>query len=721
MKRDIPEDKLKKVRAFTKMGISFSQLSSDGSQLIGYCPFSDKENKFYVNPETLLWDSKSAGESGNLYDFLDAMCELNRADLGQKELERIAQDRKLPAEAFKDPALGIGWDGLEYTIPVRDMKHRVVDVRRWKPGKPAMSLPGCQTWLLFAEDLFEADAKTPIYLCEGEWDAIALRWLLAKLKEPGVVIGVPGAGTFKLEWSSLFDRRDVVVCYDNDEPGRTGAQLVQRRLQGIARSVRHIWWRSEEPDGWDIRDWVVHGAIVKGTPRKCWETLIALAKPGERPLQGKAEQGLEPAEEAKKADKPKRRLTHRDLFFEFSKWLHMRSEEALAVAFGALFANRIDGDPLWLLLVAPPGGMKSELLMSLMTCEETYHVSSLTPHALVSGMNLAGGQDPSLMPKINNKTLVIKDFTAILTLHPTARDEIFGQLRDSYDGHFEKLFGNGVLRRYASKFGILAGVTPAIDAYSAMHSGLGERFLKYRMDAGMDAADERSRILRALNNTGNETRMREALQEAADAFVASVSDRVPELEPGMDVQIAELGMITARLRGVVNRERYMASIMANKAGYEIATRVCKQLTKLAKGIAMYLGHETAGKETLPVLASVALASVPDKVEEVVRALTLAGADAPTKDVIDRCQRISRATVVRVLQDLEMLGLVKREVVSGNSFWSLDGSFKLLVDSSQAFELRERAAVPHAKLVVLRKQKTGRGLRKVVVKHGKGKK
>lgn len=683
----ISEKVKKKIRPFSVMGIDFSK-TEDG-QAIGHCPFSDKPDKFYVNTTTLLWDSKSAAKSGNLQEFLNIICKRNHEEIGRKQLEKVSRDRHLPIAAFKDEVLQFGYDGRGYTMPVRDTKGNVVDVRRWKIGKPVMALPGCSTFLFGGEQL--ADRKRSaedVYVCEGEWDAIALRWLMKLIGKTGIVVAVPGAGTFKLEWSPLLDRRNVFIMYDNDKAGIEGAHKVHNRLISVAKKIRHVWWRDDCPDGYDVRDWVNYGALQNDVPRKCFRKLLELTKPEPRPLMDNDDDDGEEAE----ASKNYKKLDSKGLYKIFSKWLKTENDEPLAITMATILANRIEGDPLWLLIVAPPGGMKSELLMSLMNVEETHHVSSLTPHALVSGMNMAGGADPSLMPQINGKSLVIKDFTAILSLHPTARDEIFGQLRDAYDGHFQKLFGNGVQRRYSSKFGILAGVTPAIDAYSSMHSGLGERFLKFRMGGGSTVVEEKARILKALNNTGNEDSMREELQEASERFLATVPDSIPGIAEGLDGRIAELGMITARLRGVVNRDKYAGGLMSNKAGYEVGTRVSKQLTKLGKGLAIYYGKPEIDEDILAIITRVALDSIPDKMEEVVRSLSrnlqskdwAREAGVPTKSVSDSCRRISRATVFRCLQDLEMLGLIKRDPEAKGAFWDFSKGFTKLVEGSGIF-------------------------------------
>lgn len=699
---EISDEIKKAIRPFTALGFLPHKVYED--QVIGECPFTGKADKMYVNYKNLCWDSKVAGDKGNLFDWLKAVCKMNEEGYDQSKRERLARDRKLPVSAFE--GIGLGFDGIQYTLPIIDAKARVVDVRRWKPGSAFQSTPGCHTTLLWMDELCDNERmKEPVYLCEGEWDAMALRWLLRKCGLPGIVVGLPGAGTFKLEWCPLFDRRDVYCLYDADDAGYKGEKLAFNRLNNVAKSLHFCHWPSDVAEGFDTRDWIVYGAMTKKQPRGCLDKLLSLfqAKPREP---GAAADKASSAKQATSKTTKKVKVVrskpvktfnrleaHKQLFRTFQDWLQMSSEEALAVLCGTILANRLEGDPLWLFLVAPPGGMKSELLMSLAATEETYHTSSLTPHALVSGMNLAGGQDPSLMPKLNNKCLVVKDFTAILSLHPTARDEIFGQLRDAYDGHFEKLFGNGVIRRYHAHFGILAGVTPAIDAFSALHSGLGERFLKYRIDWKITKADEKSRIMRALTNTGHEDEMRETLQDAVTEFLEgmTIAD-IPELEPAIASQIAELGMLAARMRGAVNRDRFSAGLMHNKAAFELGTRISKQLTKLGRGVALYYGKKSVDAETLKTVASVALASVPDKIEEVVRCMWEHDGPITTSELAPKVERLSRATVFRILSDLQMLGLVVNRGDGMRAVWDFGPDFKSLLSSTKVFSQVARSKV-----------------------------
>ena len=574
-------------------------------------------------------------------------------DEDPKAQGRLAISRGIPRSAFQ--GWGMGFDGTYYTIPVKNPNGTVSDVRRYRLGHRTQATSSAVTGLMGAEHIAKHE---DVYVCEGEWDAIALSWLLRKLKVKGAVVAVPGASTFKKEWIPWFKGKRVYLLYDNDGPGERGCNLCRERLEEVAASIQYITWPSGAPDGFDVRDWIVLDAVKDKQPRKCWRDLQKLF------VEGSAK-GSE--EEAELTISP---IPRQELIKTFKRWMHIKDEAILAVLFGSVIANRLEGDPLWLFIVAPPGGMKSELLMSIAKAKLIYSCSSLTPHALVSGAATMGNGDPSLLPQLDGKILVIKDFTTTLTMHPTARDEIFGQLRDAYDGRFEKAYGNGQVRRYDSHFGVIAGVTPNIDAYSSLNQGLGERFLKYRLEKHAEPEDERERIVRAMSNVNKEVNMRKELQSAGSAFLHNDFTDIPELDDKSEERIVALAMLIARLRGVVNRDKYDHQQMLTRASYELGTRLAKQLVKLAFGIGMFYGESVVSLKTMKIVCNVAIHTVLDKVSAVVRALWGDGEFKPRRieDMVEMAG-LTRATIRRTLEDFEMLKLVERKKVTNTEHGS----------------------------------------------------
>jgi hypothetical protein len=279
-------------------------------------------------------------------------------------------------------------------------------------------------------------------------------------------------------------------------------------------------------------------------------------------------------------------------------------------------------------------------------------------------------------------------------MHPTARDEIFGQLRDAYDGKFEKFFGNGIVRNYESKFGILAGCTPNIDAFSSLHAGLGERFLKYRFDGKIERDDEVSRIRKALSNINKETGMRSDLQAIVrQYFNQKFPKEMPTMPEVMLERIIPLAMLASRLRGVVHRDQYNPGMLHAKACYEVGTRIGKQLTKLAIGVSMYYHQQEVSEKTYAVVAKVAMGSLSDKVEELVRTMYHCWKKNPeamtTQEIVAATPALTRSTIQRSLEDLQMLGVVDEEGTQGKKFWRLSDFILELADAAQVWKIKKR--------------------------------
>ena len=69
----------------------------------------------------------------------------------------------------------------------------------------------------------------------------------------------------------------------------------------------------------------------------------------------------------------------------FRRWLYLPDLGALIAALGAVAANRLPGDPVWLLIVAPSGWGKTEVLGPLAALPDVHPAATLTEAALLSG------------------------------------------------------------------------------------------------------------------------------------------------------------------------------------------------------------------------------------------------------------------------------------------------------------------------------------------------
>jgi hypothetical protein len=687
------DDPKKKLKGFEIHGVHFSGPSGE-ENFVGDCCFCSKRGKFYANFSNKLWFCHGCDRRGNYFGFLSKVAERNRKVLVRKSgrvyRKKLSRERGgLPWKAFK--LFSIGYDGIKYTIPIikTGTKDKLTGLLHYTPGGKLQVTAGCTTELLGAERYDWGKIRT-VYVCEGEWDAIALTWLLTVLGylDDGdvAVLGLPGAMTFKKEWVSYFERKRVFLIYDNDGAGEQGELKAKKLLSSIAREIKYLNWPDHLPVNFDLGDWICKLAIKDGKLMSCWRQLKRLFK--------KTPRLIDPSDIVEEVDdEDVEPISREELVAIYMKWLKLDNEDPLAILYATIFANRLEGEPLWILLVGPPGGTKSVLLMSLSGSSEIYSCSSFTPHTLISGARNDGGKDPSLIPRLDGKILTVKDLTVILQMHPMARDDIFGQLRDAYDGNTKKEFGTGLIREYWSKFGIIAGVTPAIDSYPSF-SDLGERFLKFRIHKDIKESDEFDIIRRAMSNEGLEGKQSEELYDAAKRFCARKmpereSKDFPTISQKHSDRIIKLAMTVARLRGSVVWEKYDGTLKSRPT-HELGTRLSKQLVKLAIGLAFYYGNNEIGEMELRLVSQVAFASIPDKVEEVIRVLHQNNGHMITTSELARATTsFNKITCARTLTDLHLLKVVKkREAISGNR-WALAGSMKRLIKGSEAFEELDR--------------------------------
>src|SRR5439155_25966347 len=118
----------------------------------------------------------------------------------------------------------------------------------------------------------------------------------------------------------------------------------------------------------------------------------------------------------------------------FRRWLHLPDPDALLAVLGAVAANRLPGDPVWLLLVGSPSSGKSEILQAVGSLPDVYPTASLTEGGLLSGTpkrEKAQGASGGLLRKIGERGILLaKDFGSFLSPNPGSRTGVHPALRE---------------------------------------------------------------------------------------------------------------------------------------------------------------------------------------------------------------------------------------------------------------------------------------------------
>lgn len=336
----------------------------------------------------------------------------------------------------------------------------------------------------------------------------------------------------------------------------------------------------------------------------------------------------------------------------FQRWLGDGYDlDALNATLAAAAVERMDGDPLWLLIISGSGNAKTETVQALAGAGALLTSTIRSEGALISAtskkersQNATGG----LLRKIGDRgVLVVKDVTSILSMQRDSRAEVLGALREVYDGYWSRNVGTdgGQTLDWSGRIALVGAVTTAWDRAHTVIASMGDRFVLLRMDStvGRQVAGRR-----AIGNTGSETEMRAELAEAVAGVLGGV-DPAAGIEPTdaeTDILLAAADLTTLARTGVEFDNR---GEVIDAHAPEMPTRFAKQLTQVLRG-GVAIGMDRA--EAMRLAIRCARDSMPPMRLAIVDDLA-ASPESTTAEVRKRINK-PRSTVDRQLQALHML-------------------------------------------------------------------
>jgi DNA-binding MarR family transcriptional regulator len=340
----------------------------------------------------------------------------------------------------------------------------------------------------------------------------------------------------------------------------------------------------------------------------------------------------------------------------FGRWLHLPDPAPLLAVLGAVAANRLDGDPVWLLLVGPPGGGKSELLASIDALENVHPTAVLTAAALLSGTprrDVDEAAKGGLLRSIGDFGIVLcKDFGSVLNMNRDARSEVLAALREVYDGSWTRHVGTdgGRTLHWSGKVGLVAGCTPTIDRHHAVMGAMGERFVLFRLPVVNSGEQAR----RALAHAGRETEMRAELTAAVSALFDEGLDEPRALSFDEREALVSLTELVVRARSAIERDGYSRDIELIPEP-EAPTRLIVVLDRLLAGLDS-IGLERAVAWNVVVRS--ALDSIPALRRSVMDSLLVLEEAIETPKLAEALD-YPTPTARRALEDLTAHGIAQR--------------------------------------------------------------
>ena len=367
----------------------------------------------------------------------------------------------------------------------------------------------------------------------------------------------------------------------------------------------------------------------------------------------------------------------------------------LAVAVSAVVD---EGEPAWLLLVAPPSSGKTEAVRMLDDAADA-HLDEVTVAGLLSwGRKGKVPRPVGVLTRVRRGLLTFGDLSTLLaTSDKGGRDQVFALLRRVYDGRVVRDVGppsgatvDGALT-WEGRLSIVGAVTGAIDDYSTHNQALGSRWLYCRLP---DRDTHAKRRAAGLARRGELAQRRQEAWTLASKIIDEARSQLGESEVPAEVLdvIEDAALVCCWGRASVPRHGYGAREIDGPATIEEPMRVIQQLGTMARGL-VALGHSTP--DTAAICRRIALDSMPATRSAVLRALTLGAANA-TAGRIGAVAQLSRTVARRALEELEAIGVVSNSAdpdvsdMTGHTVtWALSGEDGALIAAVFESDRRER--------------------------------
>jgi hypothetical protein len=596
-----------------------------GDEITARCPFHDDQTpSFSFNVKKSAFKCQACSESGGWKKLALKL----GITLAQRKPGR-------PPKAKAEPRIIATYDyqNTHGTLLFQTVRFDPKDFRQRRPdgaGNWIWNLDGVRRVLYRTPDLVDPTIlDAVVYVVEGEKDVETLRshGLVATCNPLGA-----GTGKWLPEYTEQLRGRHVVIIPDADEIGRKHADAVSASLFSVAASVAVL----ELPDSLqhgDVTDWLADNHTV--------EQLVALANAAE----------------------PLRRTSLADLRAVFRRHLVGNGDLIVAVL-GAVAANRLAFDPVWLFVVGPPSSGKTERLMAAIGLPDVHLLSDLTVGGLLSGVPVrerVDGAKGGILREIGAYgQIIIKDFGTILSMANDPRNALLAAFRECYDGSFSRTVGSdgGKKVSWDGKLAVVAGVTEAIDQYHAVTGQLGERFLYFRCAP----ANRQEQARRSFENSGRTSTMRKELRDVVTRFFSTLD--LTTWAIGWDEddgsRIANLADLGSWLRSATFRSgrNYEMELVP---GAEEPARLVQQLAALFQGM---LAIGTSRSEAWQILTKVTLDCLP-KLRRLALEALIAG-DWMRTAAVAVAVNVPTSTMRRTLEDLAAHGIVERDAAHARS-------------------------------------------------------
>lgn len=340
----------------------------------------------------------------------------------------------------------------------------------------------------------------------------------------------------------------------------------------------------------------------------------------------------------------------------FRRWLSDGyDQQSLDALLATLAAHRLDGEPVWLMVISGSGNAKTETVQAA-SAAGAHIISTINSEgALLSATSAkerTKGSTGGLLRELGNDgVLVIKDFTSVLSMDRKEAAKVLAALREVYDGSWTRRVGvdGGMGISWSGRVTIASACTGAWDLHHSAIASMGDRWVLLRVDSS-DHANRMKTAHQAIANTGSERRMKTELAQA----VKDVVDHACPVGITLTEDEAEALMAAADLTTLARtavQYDYRGDVVGSLPP-EVPTRFTKQLVQIVRG------GVSAGMPR-PEAMRLAIRCARDSIPPLRLLLIDFLASHPDSDTLTIVKALKkpRTTVRKELDALDQLGIV----------------------------------------------------------------
>lgn len=332
---------------------------------------------------------------------------------------------------------------------------------------------------------------------------------------------------------------------------------------------------------------------------------------------------------------------------------------------------------LWLMVIGVPSSAKTDLVNFLRKIGFVYFVDTLTQNPFASGYVAPEGKKSyDMLPEVNNKCFIVKDYTTIFSLSSETVKKLLGELVSIYDGQFKKFSPTRGLQEYKTNFSHIGCITPsALNKHTNYMNIIGPRFLFYRIPK-LD--EEKSKKGFEIAWQDDRKQRLSKIEKQVAGFLSTVTKKLEEDNVEIDFanedikkSLEELATFTSKSRGIVitHEQSFKDDEDKNVTYTEVIDwqieepwRAFQQLKGLAIALSIINQTYKISEDEINILEKIVLSSMPVQRAEVLECFKKQ--DALTARELSQLTKKSTRTCQRLLKELEFLGILKATVSTG---------------------------------------------------------